>query len=306
MADKYAKLWTSLLYDEWFVGLTAIERGIWLQLIIIAKQLGDNSRIFQRNFPALAATMGTDRKTLRRVAGKFHADGKINLQELENGSIDITILKYEFYQEVKNAKDNSSGEIGEKSRKNRGLFPVGAATEAENGNGLGQARGKFHEAGFVNIADNEVSHCETRLVMGKVAEKSQKNPTLPTQTNTEHIELELVNFVSVQQGWNLFAESNGLTRINSITDKRKKSVKARLAQSGFEPKLVYEKICDSNFLLGENDRGWRCDFDFVWGSPDNWVKIIEGKYDRPKKKAVVGSGKIDCPEYQDGDDGYNR
>lgn len=123
MADKYAKVWTSILYDEWFLSLTAIERGVWLQLIIIAKQFGDSSRIFQRNFPALASTLGTDRKTLRRVAGKFHDDGKIVLHESESGAVDITIVKYDYYQQVrtpKDTKDNGDvqGKVVEKSTKN--------------------------------------------------------------------------------------------------------------------------------------------------------------------------------------------
>lgn len=87
----------------------------------------------------------------------------------------------------------------------------------------------------------------------------------------------------VMQSWNSFAESVGLAKINSITEKRKRSIKSRLTQKGFSELEVYDKIKTSKFLLGDNDRGWRCDFDFVWGSPDNWVKILEGKYDSANK-----------------------
>lgn len=87
----------------------------------------------------------------------------------------------------------------------------------------------------------------------------------------------------IMQSWNLFAEANGLSKINSITEKRKRSIRARLVQDGFLEQSIYEKIKESKFLLGDNDRGWRCDFDFVWGSPDNWVKITEGKYGNTNK-----------------------
>lgn len=134
MADKYAKVWTSILYDQWFVGLTCIERGIWLQLIVIAKQFGDTSRIFQRNFPALASMLGTDRKTLGRVAGKFHDDGKIILAVDKSGAIDITIPKYEYYQEFRSYNDKANkpevkGKVAEKSQKNPTLTALNSTTQ---------------------------------------------------------------------------------------------------------------------------------------------------------------------------------
>jgi hypothetical protein len=42
---------------------------------------------------------------------------------------------------------------------------------------------------------------------------------------------------------------------------------------------VLSKVEASQFLRGENDRGWRADFDFVL-SEANFTKITEGKYDR--------------------------
>jgi hypothetical protein len=66
--------------------------------------------------------------------------------------------------------------------------------------------------------------------------------------------------------------------VTHITNKRRLAIKSRLREKGFDAEQIYKKIPESKFLLGENDRGWRCDFDFVWGSPHNWVKILEGKY----------------------------
>ena len=44
-------------------------------------------------------------------------------------------------------------------------------------------------------------------------------------------------------------------------------------------KLALDKISESRFLLGENDRGWKVDFDFLFTNDTNIVHIVEGKYD---------------------------
>lgn len=107
-----------------------------------------------------------------------------------------------------------------------------------------------------------------------------------TETDTEDSR-RAIALPPIMQSWNLFAEANGLARINSLTEKRKRSIRARLAQDGFSEQAIYDKIKESKFLLGDNDRGWRVDFDFVWGSPDNWVKVIEGKYATANKSDRV-------------------
>jgi hypothetical protein len=43
--------------------------------------------------------------------------------------------------------------------------------------------------------------------------------------------------------------------------------------------VAIEKIGSSNFLLGNNDKGWKVDFDWMIANDTNMIKIIEGKYD---------------------------
>lgn len=53
---------------------------------------------------------------------------------------------------------------------------------------------------------------------------------------------------------------------------------------------VVRKISESNFCNGQNDRGWRADFDFLV-RPDTWAKVLEGKYNTnvlPIAKKTVG------------------
>ena len=71
---------------------------------------------------------------------------------------------------------------------------------------------------------------------------------------------------------------NRLPKVSSMTDKRKKAVKARASEHGKSSIMtVFNNITQSTFLLGRNDQNWRCDFDWIF-RPTNFVKILEGNY----------------------------
>lgn len=68
-------------------------------------------------------------------------------------------------------------------------------------------------------------------------------------------------------------------RVRTITDSRRKAIKARLRVFTEEDfRTVFEKAEASDFMKGANDRDWSADFD--WMIKDaNMSKILEGKYD---------------------------
>lgn len=69
-----------------------------------------------------------------------------------------------------------------------------------------------------------------------------------------------------------------LSHIMQMTEKRKAAVRARIAVHGKESVLrVFDTVLRSPFLLGDNDRSWRADFDWIF-KPSNFVKILEGNY----------------------------
>ncbi|MCL2132424.1 MAG: hypothetical protein FWH36_08270 [Lentimicrobiaceae bacterium] len=77
-----------------------------------------------------------------------------------------------------------------------------------------------------------------------------------------------------------------LGKVRLLTKERDKKIRLRFAEmesAGFEPyaafSLVFEKMQDSDFCNGKNERGWRADFDFSVRNDKNWLKIYEGKYD---------------------------
>lgn len=97
--------------------------------------------------------------------------------------------------------------------------------------------------------------------------------------------------------WNeIFSEK--LPKITKITEQRKAKINARLPlweklakerNCDIETllKSVFEKIKQSKFLLGDNDRGWRADFDWFIKSDKQTIRTLEGGYEyaEPKQKS---------------------
>jgi len=78
-----------------------------------------------------------------------------------------------------------------------------------------------------------------------------------------------------------------MNKVQVISDQRKSFINARYTQFGLEKITeVIQKAGDSEFLNGNNDKVWKADFEWIM-RPNNFVKVLEGKYnksesDKPK------------------------
>jgi hypothetical protein len=81
--------------------------------------------------------------------------------------------------------------------------------------------------------------------------------------------------------FNAAAERVGWAKVQRLTDQRRVALRARLADVGGLDgwRAAVEKAAANGFLCGENERGWKLDFDFLI-KPKNLTKIMEGGYDR--------------------------
>jgi hypothetical protein len=80
-----------------------------------------------------------------------------------------------------------------------------------------------------------------------------------------------------------WATMEGVPRITTITESRKKLAHARMKEPFFRENWIagMEAIRQSPFLTGKNDRGWKADIDWFL-RPDSLPKILEGKYETQK------------------------
>jgi hypothetical protein len=83
--------------------------------------------------------------------------------------------------------------------------------------------------------------------------------------------------------WNLFAEERKLSQVSKINDTRKKKFKVRFFEKGFDFLEILKQAGKSEFLLTGKWFG----FDWIIENESNYLKIIEGNYD--KKPIEVNS-----------------
>lgn len=96
--------------------------------------------------------------------------------------------------------------------------------------------------------------------------------------------------------WNLFADKYGLAKVTKITDSRKKKFKKRLAEEKFNFLKITKKLTEaSDFVLTQK---WMT-FDWVIFSESNYVKILEGNYDKTaiNNEKAININKTPEPEY---------
>lgn len=92
-----------------------------------------------------------------------------------------------------------------------------------------------------------------------------------------------VPFEKIMQLYNATCKS--LPKIKVIDGQRRKAVAARWrTYHSLEIFAeLFEKAEASDFMRGENDKGWAADFDWII-RPTNMAKVLEGKYDNDRMK----------------------
>ena len=87
------------------------------------------------------------------------------------------------------------------------------------------------------------------------------------------------NIININNILSHFSEKKCFSKVNKLTDSRKKKLLARLQEQGEENIIKAIDIAsESDFLKGKNDRNWKMDFDWLIANDTNIVKILEGKY----------------------------
>ena len=87
------------------------------------------------------------------------------------------------------------------------------------------------------------------------------------------------NIININNILSHFSEKKCFSKVNKLTDSRKKKLLARLQEQGKENIIKAIDIAsESDFLKGKNDRNWKMDFDWLIANDTNIVKVLEGKY----------------------------
>ena len=83
----------------------------------------------------------------------------------------------------------------------------------------------------------------------------------------------------ILEAWQARMVPQGFPPVRKMTAQRTRQLRARLRDSTFEEwQQAMAALERSAFCRGENERGWRADFDFLL-QPKSFTKLLEGAYD---------------------------
>lgn len=116
--------------------------------------------------------------------------------------------------------------------------------------------------------------------------ETSSNDDVKKDKLSSHTQAERMDWGAFMQTFNEML-SPYIPKIISVTEKRRKLVKARISEHGKEKIMeVYDKIKMSDFLSGRKRRPndtWVCNFDFIF-SESGFRKILEGNYDNGEQR----------------------
>lgn len=109
-----------------------------------------------------------------------------------------------------------------------------------------------------------------------------------------------VPYKRIEETWNEVAKKTGIPKVQSSSiwsNSRKKHVATLVKRYGVDEVLdTIERIEKSDFLCGQNNRGWKCKFPWFLETR-NFEKIAEGNYDNEEKPKNNLSAEDDLSEW---------
>ena len=121
----------------------------------------------------------------------------------------------------------------------------------------------------------------------KTAKKQQKNTTnninnINNINKEESAEQPPIDYKAVVDDYNTICKS--LPQVKSLSDARRKAIKARLKTRGMEDiHKAFQMAEGSDFLKGANKSNWTATFDWIM-KDTNMAKILDGNYENKTSK----------------------
>lgn len=89
---------------------------------------------------------------------------------------------------------------------------------------------------------------------------------------------KLINFEEIRAYWNETTKG-AFGEIRTLSEARRASIRARIRETSKEDFFrMIDKTAASEFMHGQNSRGWQATFDWCI-KPTNFAKILDGNYD---------------------------
>lgn len=275
---SWIKIFRELLQWEWFQKAEMVQ--LFIYLLLKANCVDKQWQGITIKRGQLATSNATIRQDLRLSEQQIRtcikrliSTGEITYKST-NRYVVITICNYDKYQEVGNTTNEQNNEPtnNQSTDKQRAINEQSTTTkEVKN------IRSKEY-----NIIDIKQESGSNDQLSSASDEAKAVEPAKPKTGK--------LPFKEIKEMWN--ETCPGFPKLFTISEARKNKMRLRIAEmSGAEKALpllkqIFTKMQESNFLKGDNKRGWKASFDWLFENDKNWVKVYEGNYDnKPERQS---------------------
>ena len=297
---KWIKIVTDIFDDEKILLIESMPESdgiivIWFKLLCLAgKQNNNGVFLINERIPyttKMLATIFRRKEATVELALKVFED--FGMIKIINNTITIPNWgKHQNFSKIEKNKEYMQDYMKEYRAKQKLLAE-------QNSDFDSKVNSKVNSKGVVNALDknredknredkNSIEESKMSLTSEEMSLETDKissddSLAIVSPTPAENKKEVFNNFLNIYN-----EECTNLPKCLKITEKRKVAINKCLKEKIDEE--VFRQICikanQSDFLIGENDRNWKADFDFVTRS-DKAMQILEGKYENRQKSNNV-------------------
>lgn len=156
--------------------------------------------------------------------------------------------------------DDSTIKSDQKSGTNAGQNRDKSGTPKEcKNNMLGDVRGQTRDKGGTESDHNYIERKKEEL------SSKEDSPSSPSKL--------------LFDSWNQIVTGTPLPVAKTFNKTREGKCRSRLKERPLEDwQAIFRQITKTPFLCGQNNRGWKAEFDWIIKNDDNAVRVLEGKY----------------------------
>lgn len=278
---KWIKISTNIFDDEAIELIEQMPEGdaiivIWFKLLAKAGKTNNGGLIyFKDNIPYTEEMLSTVFKKplniIRMALKVFEQFGMIEI----TSSNEILITNWEKHQNIDGLeKIREYNRLAKRKERERKKLLLG-----DNSKMSLTSQGQFNDCQDTDIdkdidIEEEKDIIDIELENNSLSEDKSSEPT-PEKTPKGIGLKEVKEFVDL---YNSIAVR--LPKVQKISSNREKKIKARLKNIDLNGwKQVFERCEKSDFCCGVNKNNWTASLDWLISNDNNYVKVLEGRYD---------------------------